>query len=195
VRTDFPPFCGDRDQPKGHATPHDVAQPRDRAYRRHSRAAAAALTLILAGCQGPLSTYQRVAPVNLPATDRPTLGPVPLPGKVTVVEVFAPWCEPCGSKVQAIERRRQELENLGAHIVYVALLENGESAREARNRLDEWGATGVAFYIDRTGEVKASFGLQTLPATFVFDSNGTIRWRQTLLERDDAIVRAVDALR
>ncbi|MDP2345883.1 MAG: TlpA disulfide reductase family protein [Deltaproteobacteria bacterium] len=89
-------------------------------------------------------------------------------GRVTLVHVWATWCKPC----------REELPEL------LALQEDGVvvvavSVDESWEVIDHFFAGRAPANVVRAShdEVRASFGVDKLPTTFVVDAGGRIRFR------------------
>jgi hypothetical protein len=95
--------------------------------------------------------------------------------RATVVDAFAPSCEPCKEKVPALHARRTELEAAGGRIVLVAVLADGESTEEAQQASRSWGVE-APFLVDRGGVLRRECAVDSLPATVVLDARGAVRW-------------------
>lgn len=113
--------------------------------------------------------------ITLPS-DRGQLVTLPLEGvPTTVVEVFAPSCQPCGKTLPALVRAQPEIEAASARLVLVAVLADGETTEQAAAALRTWGVD-AAFLVDHGGAIRAETGIAGLPATFIVDRRATLRW-------------------
>ena len=101
---------------------------------------------------------------------------VPQPNaKVTVIDAFAPTCEPCAKKLPALVAQRSALAEAGAKLVLIAVLADGESDDAAKTALHTWGADSP-FLIDRGDVLRRELAIDKLPGTVVVDVAGKIRW-------------------
>lgn len=137
------------------------------------------LGALASGCGGPASLQspalnQRVA-VTLPADDG-AVAAVPPPGaRYTVLEFWSPTCDPCKQIIPAVLAKRAELAQKGADLVHVAVLEEGQSANDAKATLAFWGVN-ERFVIDANGEYMRKLGAKAVPAFAIVDATGTLRW-------------------
>lgn len=151
------------------------------------RAIAAALSLLvsLTACGGasfgvPPPSAQNDALGTTTGFDLPSnegaLISIPQPSaKVTVVDAFAPTCVPCKDKLPALVARRDDLASVGAKLVLVAVLSDGESDEDAIAALESWGVSS-AFLIDRGDVLRRSLAIDELPGAAVVDTGGKVRW-------------------
>jgi len=150
--------------------------------RAAARIALVALALAAAGCSRP--SNERVAaaapPDTLalePATAEQLLARVREPGaRATLVNVWATWCGPCREEFPALmalaERRRAD----GLRVLLVSA-DFEEQAAEARAFLAQHGAPGP-WLLKNQPDMEFINTLDrrwsgALPATLVYDSNGT----------------------
>jgi len=162
---------------------------------------ALAMPSLLAGCgraarnappTAPNPTLGSTVALALPSTEG-DLVELPQSGaKVTVIDAFSPTCEPCAKKVPALVAQRDELAELGAKLVLVAVLSDDESDEAAAAALSSWGVSS-AFLVDRGEVLRRSLGVETLPATMVLDATGKVRWAAPSDADANAIVAAAEA--
>jgi len=101
---------------------------------------------------------------------------VPLPSaRLTVVDFWAPSCVPCQKKLPALVEREAALNALGARLVLVAVLSDGESTADAELTLGSWGVHRP-FLIDRGDASRSQAGVDHLPSTLVLEQAGNVRW-------------------
>jgi thiol-disulfide isomerase/thioredoxin len=138
--------------------------------------------LLLASCSAsvpPSAKHPRLgfpALFTLPAeTGELTSVPEAPPAKATVVAFWATSCEPCQQRVAGLAKQAERWNADGVSLVLVAVLRPDETADSARSTLASWGAPRP-FLVDRQGEVDKVLGVDKLPAIWVLDAGGTLRW-------------------
>jgi DsbE subfamily thiol:disulfide oxidoreductase len=113
----------------------------------------------------------RVAPpFTLPElrADRGEVSLAAEPGKPTVVNFFANWCEPCKRELPALQAaaaEHPEVSFLG--------VDHQDSREDAIELLDRHGVTYPAGY-DPRGDVAAKYFVRGLPATVFIGADGRI---------------------
>ena len=110
------------------------------------------------------------APFTLPElrADRSGVELAAAPGKPTVVNFFAAWCEPCKQELPALRdaaAAHPEVSFLG--------VDHQDSREDAIELLDEFGVTYPAGY-DPRGDVAAKYFVRGLPATVFIGSDGRV---------------------
>ncbi len=149
---------------------------------RIAAALAAALAVAVVGCageekKGPAHALhpmvgEPVPVVHQPAIDGGSLD-VPVRGaKVTIVDFFASWCEPCARSLPAIDAFATEHEADGVRLVLVSL---DEDPNVAGAFLDRLGVKRPAA-VDPQLAIAKRFKVEKLPMTFVVSGAGTIVW-------------------
>jgi thiol-disulfide isomerase/thioredoxin len=115
-------------------------------------------------------TGRAAAPFTLPElrADRGEVALAAVPGKPTVVNFFANWCEPCKRELPAMQAAaagNPEVAFLG--------VDHQDSREDAIELLDRYGVTYPAGY-DPRGDVAAKYFVRGLPATAFIDADGRI---------------------
>lgn len=157
----------------------------DRALRKSSAAralglAALSLSLLAAGCYGPLPSAEspsldKPVAATLPGDDGAPV-PVVAPGaRAVVLDFWSPSCAPCQRTIPAVLARRAEITAKGAVHVLIAVLKKGESVNDAKAALALWGVE-ERFVIDQDGAFLAKIGARDVPAFAIVDSAGVLRW-------------------
>ncbi len=101
---------------------------------------------------------------------------VPQPNtRVTIVDAFAPTCEPCAKKVPGLLAHKAALRESGAMLVLVAVLSDGESDADAAAALKRWGAESP-FLVDRGDVLRRELAIDKLPGTVILEATGKVRW-------------------
>jgi len=93
-------------------------------------------------------------------------------GKAVLVNFWATWCGPCREEMPSIEALRLSLE--GKPFVVLAV-NVGESGRVARNFADKL-MLDFPLLLDRDTRTAKAWGARVLPASFVLDPQGHIRY-------------------
>jgi thiol-disulfide isomerase/thioredoxin len=95
----------------------------------------------------------------------------PEPGKVTVVDFWATWCEPCHELMPELESLWKEYAGEGLVVVGV---EAGDARRTVADHVHKLGLT-YATVIDDRGGIRRDYSVDSLPHTVVMDRHGRIR--------------------
>ena len=95
----------------------------------------------------------------------------------TVVNFFASWCIPCRAE-------HPQLVNLARNHVVVGIAWKDQPT-EAKVFLNEFGSPFIKVLHDPNGDLSRSWHIDGIPATFVVDAQGQIRYRRlgVLLEK------------
>lgn len=136
---------------------------------------------------------QAIAFTLVSAQGEPT--PVPVAGRVTLVDYFGPQCVPCREKLPALWAERQRLTAAGVELQLVAILDEGQSTEEAAGALAKWGVPGLPFLVDRDNVAAREAGLSELPGAQVYDRAGALRWQAPSAASVAQIVDAAMAVR
>jgi len=108
------------------------------------------------------------------------------PRTIVVLNLWASWCEPCRQEAPDLESVWRLFGPLSVQFVGV---DEQDSRASGTAFVHEFGLTyPMAF--DASGTLAASYGAIGLPATYVIDASGTIRFR-FLGRADPANVRSV----
>jgi thiol-disulfide isomerase/thioredoxin len=138
------------------------------------------------GCAPASSGPPASAPSSLlsqgaPELHRPTLdqsgapGSAPfslrdLRGRLVIVDFFAEYCQPCMRTLPELERLRQSRSNIS--IVGVAEDPDAETSLKLVRDL----GLGFPVVFDRDHVLAGRYRIDGLPATFVLDRQGVVRW-------------------
>jgi thiol-disulfide isomerase/thioredoxin len=96
-------------------------------------------------------------------------------GKVVIVNFWATWCEPCIEEMPSLQKFKDRLADEKVEVIGVNL---GEGEVRIKSFTDK---TGIRFPIllDRDGVAQKSWKVIGVPATFVLDAHGRIRYSYT----------------
>jgi peroxiredoxin len=121
------------------------------------------------------------------ALDGRKVEPASYAGKTVVVKFFAEYCEPC-------KRTLPEAEALSRSRTDVVVIGISEDEREdvARGIVEGYGLSFPVVH-DRGQVLSGRFRVGSLPATFVVDAEGIVRWAG-FGARSQAMAEAVEAI-
>jgi cytochrome c biogenesis protein CcmG, thiol:disulfide interchange protein DsbE len=146
------------------------------------------LLLVAAGCTdtGDNRRFHAPAPVAVgrPAPAYRTLAASgdsvsleSLRGKAVLLNVWATWCHPCRDEVPELQRLYERYRGRGLELVGVSVDAAGhDDAIRAFAR--QYGMT-YPVWRDPDENVSATFLVVGVPATFLIDRAGVLRWKKT----------------
>jgi cytochrome c biogenesis protein CcmG, thiol:disulfide interchange protein DsbE len=167
---------------------------------RHVRAlcavALAAAAMAVAGCghaPAPPSAPHAHLQGKLPDFARTDLSgarvdTAKLRGRVVVVKFFAKYCEPCKRTLPAIEAAHEA----HADVAFVGIDED-ESEADAREMASTYGLT-FAIVHDTSNVLSGRFRVRELPATFIADREGIVRWVGGRMHNESDVRAAIEEL-
>ena len=114
-------------------------------------------------------------------------------GKAVVINFWATWCAPCRKEMPSLDRLQKRL---GKRPFVLLAVDVGEDEARVNRFLDSLGLRFNVLY-DRDGAAARAWGSRALPATFVIDAEGRMRYRligATEWDRGDAYDAIVSLL-
>lgn len=94
-------------------------------------------------------------------------------GKVTIIDFWASWCAPCRAENPNVVAMYNELHGKGLNIISVSLDKDANKWKEAitKDKLSWNQISNLKFWDE---PIAATYGVKSIPATFILDANGTI---------------------
>lgn len=148
---------------------------------RHALIALASLTLLAGACtssQGsidiatPVASDEPLPDLSGPSLDGGTVDMRAFEGAPMVVNAWASWCGPCEEETPDLIRLSREYADDGVRFLGINHSDQQAAARAFAARM----GTPYPSVEDPSGRLAADLGYVGLPATFVVDADGIIRW-------------------
>lgn len=131
------------------------------------------------GAAPATATLLKTVPKALPHyTAAPLEGGAPVKlraaakGKPVMVHLWASWCIPCLDELPVLEPLAERWRKKGLQVYSVAL---DADVTKPRRVADEMDVPGVLLH-DPTAEAHLAFGVDSVPATFLYDRKGRLVW-------------------
>ncbi|MBM3884237.1 MAG: TlpA family protein disulfide reductase [Gemmatimonadetes bacterium] len=134
---------------------------------RGDRAEATSAAPVAVGAPAPTYAATSVAGAPVALAD--------LRGRVVLLNIWATWCKPCRQEMPALDTLQRRHEAAGLTVVGVSIDEPGERDRIAPFA-QELGAS-YALWHDPDDRVSSTFLAIGVPASYLIDRDGTLRWR------------------
>lgn len=95
-------------------------------------------------------------------------------GKVVLLNIWATWCHPCRTEIPELEALHERHRDAGLEVVGVSIDAGGDDASVAEFAR-EYGMT-YPLWRDPDGRVSTLFAAVGVPATYLIDRDGVLRW-------------------
>jgi cytochrome c biogenesis protein CcmG, thiol:disulfide interchange protein DsbE len=96
-------------------------------------------------------------------------------GQVVLLNVWATWCIPCRREVPELQALHQELEGQGLKVWGVSI-DGGEANADVTGFINDFKMTYTVLR-DPAERVLSVFRIQGVPASYLIDREGVVRWR------------------
>ena len=96
-------------------------------------------------------------------------------GRVVLLNVWATWCHPCREEIPVLQALHARYASRGLELVGVSVDARGEEAT-VREFAADFGIT-YPLWLDPDERVQSTFLAVGVPATFLIDRGGVLRWR------------------
>lgn len=111
-------------------------------------------------------------------------------GKVVLLNIWATWCKPCRQEIPALETLHQRHREAGLEIIGVSIDQPGMAGR-IQSFAQELGASYTLWH-DPDDRISTMFLAIGVPASYVIDRDGVLRWRHVgPVTADDSSLNAV----
>jgi cytochrome c biogenesis protein CcmG/thiol:disulfide interchange protein DsbE len=167
---------------------------------RHPRTllVASALVLLAAGCTrsgsgdglGIVQVDRRFPSLAGATVQGASVSPSDYAGHVTVVNFFASWCAPCEQEQPALQQVSETYRDRGVDFVGVNYRDDDAAAAAWIDRFH----VGYPVILDPYGTWADDFGFFGLPATYVVDAAGRIRYQINVATDGDQLSGLLDDL-
>jgi thiol-disulfide isomerase/thioredoxin len=94
-------------------------------------------------------------------------------GKVVLVNFWASWCVPCVTEMPGMHRLQEALEDQPFEILAINVSESENRVREFIKRMN----LHLTILLDRNGDTFKAWKGKVLPASFLLDRSGKIRYQ------------------
>lgn len=98
-----------------------------------------------------------------------------LSGQVVLLNIWATWCKPCREEIPALETLFQAHRAQGLEVIGVSIDAPSERAR-LRPFVTELGASYPLWH-DPDDRISSTFLALGVPASYLIDREGVLRWR------------------
>ena len=96
-------------------------------------------------------------------------------GRVVLLNVWATWCHPCREEIPILQAFHERYASRGLELVGVSVDARGEEDT-IRQFANDFGMT-YPIWLDPDERVQSTFLAIGVPATFLIDRSGVLRWR------------------
>ena len=96
-------------------------------------------------------------------------------GQVVLLNVWATWCIPCRREVPELQALHQEHEGRGLRVWGVSI-DGGEADADVTGFINDFKMTYTVLR-DPAERVLSVFRIQGVPASYLIDRGGVVRWR------------------
>ena len=118
-----------------------------------------------------------------------------LAGKVVLLNIWATWCAPCREEIPYLQSLYEQHRQAGLEIIGVSVDARGQE-EAIREFVKDFGMT-YPVWRDPDERVQSMFLALGVPASYLIDRAGILRWRRlgTISASDTSLARALgDAL-
>ncbi|MGI8618609.1 MAG: TlpA family protein disulfide reductase [Gemmatimonadaceae bacterium] len=113
-------------------------------------------------------------------------------GKVVILNVWATWCHPCRDEIPELQAIHEKYAARGLELVGVSVDTEGAD-NVIREFMRDFNMT-YPVWRDPGERVSAQFHIVGVPATFLIDREGVLRWRKTgpIQPGDETLISAIE---
>jgi peroxiredoxin len=124
--------------------------------------------------------------------DGDTVSLASMKGEVVLLNLWATWCAPCRHETPFLESLYKERSGQGLEIVGVSM-DTGDARDQVKSFIQEYGVT-YRILVDPQMRAMDTFQVLGLPATFLIDRDGVLRWMRfgPVSESDNEFMTALE---
>ena len=113
-------------------------------------------------------------------------------GKVVLLNIWATWCHPCRAEIPELRAIYTKYKDRGVELIGVSVDADGDD-EPLRAFMREFEMT-YPIWRDPDERVSAQFLVLGVPATFLIDRKGILRWKKTgpIQPADTSLVAAIE---
>jgi peroxiredoxin len=113
-------------------------------------------------------------------------------GKVVLFNVWATWCHPCRDEIPELRELHAKYKTRGLELVGVSV--DAEGSDDAIRAFMKDFEMAYPVWRDPDERVSTRFLVVGVPATFLIDREGILRWRKTgpIQPRDSSLTAAIE---
>jgi peroxiredoxin len=154
---------------------------------------------VLLACKGNDAGTARPPQIGMPAPDYravsltgDSVSLLEARGRVVLLNVWATWCHPCREEIPILQALHERYAARGLSLVGVSVDARGEEDT-IREFAKDFGMT-YPLWLDPDERVQSTFLAIGVPATFLIDRTGVLRWRHVGPVRgdDSTLVRELE---
>ncbi len=99
-----------------------------------------------------------------------------LAGKPVLINLWATWCAPCIAELPTLNALANRAD---LNLAVVTVSQDMAQTEKVQPFLDQRGLAQLPAWLDVKGDLAFHYGVQTLPATILYDAAGKEVWRFT----------------
>ena len=113
-------------------------------------------------------------------------------GKVVLLNIWATWCHPCRTEIPELRALHARYRDRGLELIGVSVDTDGTDDA-IRSFMKEFQMT-FPIWRDPDERISTTFLAIGVPATFLIDKNGILRWRKTgpIAPNDTSLAAAIE---
>ena len=113
--------------------------------------------------------------------------------KVVLLNVWATWCHPCRDEIPELREVHSKYAAKGLELVGVSV--DAQGNEDAIKEFMKEFQMNYPVWLDPDERVSNQFLVVGVPATFLIDRRGVLRWRKTgpILPGDTSLTRAIES--
>ncbi len=105
-----------------------------------------------------------------------TLTLASLKGKPALINLWATWCAPCVVELPTLNALANRAD---LNLSVITVSQDMGAPEKIQPFLDQRGLAQLPAWLDAKGDLAFHYGVQTLPATILYDAEGKEVWRYT----------------